>query len=64
MSEFVLSCTSPVDLTKEQLTQRDVKYICFKYQLGDEVYTDNFGESMSYTEFYQKMVDGAQTKSV
>ena len=63
MSDFVLSCTSPVDLKKEQLVERNIKFICFKYQLGDNVYTDDFGESMPYPEFYQKMVDGAETKT-
>lgn len=63
MSNYILSCTSPVDLTKAQLNERDVHYACFKYQLGGEVYPDDFGETMAYPEFYQRMIDGADTKT-
>ncbi len=63
MSNYVLSCTSPVDLTKKHLVDRNVAYSCFKYQLGDEVLTDDFGESLAYPELYKRMVDGEDTKT-
>ncbi len=63
MSNFVLSCTSPVDLNKEQLDNRNIKYMCFKYQLNDDVFTDDFGASLPYAELYQRMIDGAQSKT-
>ncbi len=63
MNDFILSCTSPVDLKKENLESRNISYMCFKYQLGDTVYPDDFGESMPYEQMYQKMVEGADTKT-
>ncbi len=63
MSDFILSCTSPVDLKKENLVNRNIRYMCFKYQLGDKLYDDDFGESMPYAQMYQMMVEGADTKT-
>ena len=63
MSNYILSCTSPVDLNKEHLENRDIKYMCFKYQLGDDVLTDDFGESLPYAELYKRMIDGAESKT-
>ena len=31
MADFVLSCCSTADLTKEHFQQRDISYICFHY---------------------------------
>ena len=33
MADFVLSCCSTADLTKEHFQQRDISYICFHYAL-------------------------------
>ena len=63
MSNFVLSCTSPVDLKKQQLVDRNISYSCFKYQLGNDVLVDDFGETLPYPEFYRRMVDGDDTKT-
>ncbi len=63
MENYVLSCCSTVDLTKEELENRDIHYICPPYQLGGVQYYDDLGESMSMKDFYQAMVDGADTKT-
>ena len=31
MADFVLSCCSTADLTKEHFQQRDISYICFHF---------------------------------
>lgn len=63
MSDYIISCCSTADLTKEHFTKRDIRYICFHYELDGVQYTDDLGESMSFDKFYQAMVDGADTKT-
>lgn len=63
MSNYVLSCCSTADLSKEHFEKRDLKYICFKYYLDGVCYPDDLGQTMSFDDFYQKMVDGADTKT-
>lgn len=63
MSEYVLSCSSTADLTKEHLEKRDIEYICFHYVLDGKDYLDDFGETIPLDEFYLKMQQGADTKT-
>lgn len=63
MSNFILSCCSPADLTKEHFEARDIKYIYFHYYLDEKHYYDDLFETMSANAFYQAMVDGADTKT-
>lgn len=63
MSDYVLSCSTPVDLNIDHVTSRDISFICFHYQLGEETLLDDFGQTLPYPEFYQRMVDGAATKT-
>lgn len=63
MNDFILSCCSTADLTKEHFEKRDIKYICYTYELDGVVYPDDLGQSMSSEEFYRAMVNGAQTKT-
>ena len=58
---FVLSCCSTADLTREHLESRDIRYTCFHFQLAGKEYLDDLGASMSLTDFYQAMRDGADT---
>lgn len=61
MSDFVLSCCSTVDISKEHLEKIDVKYICFHYSLGGVQYQDDLGQSMPLSEFYARMAAGEDT---
>lgn len=63
MSDFILSCCSTADLTKEHFAARNIKYVCFHYELDGKEYPDDLGESMSFDAFYQAMKDGAMTKT-
>ena len=63
MSDFILSCCSTADLTKEHFEARDIKYLCFSYELDGVRYADDLGETMSLTDFYKAMEDGASTKT-
>ena len=63
MSQYVISCCSTADLTKEHFEKRDISYICFHFELDGTQYQDDLGESIPFDEFYQKMTDGAETRT-
>lgn len=58
---FVLSCCSTADLTKEHFEERNISYICFKFSLDGVQYLDDLGASVPISDFYQAMKDGAMT---
>ena len=63
MADFVLSCCSTADLTKEHFQQRNISYICFHYALDGVDYPDDLGESMPFDKFYAAMANGAETRT-
>ena len=63
MSDFVISCCSTADLSKEHFEKRDIKYICFHYELDGVQYPDDLGETMAFDVFYKKMAEGSDTKT-
>ncbi len=60
---YIVSCSSTVDLPKEYLEKRSIRYICFHYQLDGKDMMDDLGESMPLPEFYRAMADGAETRT-
>ena len=62
-NNYVLSCCSTVDISKEHLESRDIKYACFHYFLDGKEYSDDLGVTMPYDKFYEAMVNGADTKT-
>ena len=60
---YVLSCCSTADLSKEHFEFRDIHYICFHYQIDGEDYPDDLGQSMPFDKFYERMKNGADTKT-
>ena len=63
MGNYVLSCSSTADLRQEQLENRDIRYICFHFELGGKQYMDDLGKSISLDEFYHAMANGENTKT-
>ena len=63
MHNYVLSCCSTADLAKEHFESRNISYICFHYFLDGKEYPDDLGQTMPFDQFYQAMVDGADTKT-
>lgn len=63
MSEFYLSCCSTADLSKEWFKKRDIKYVCFHFELDGTQYMDDLGISMPPDEMYRRMTEGADTKT-
>lgn len=61
MSNYMLTCCSTADLSKEHFNSINVPYVCYHYSLNGETYPDDLGESMPFDEFYKKMAEGAET---
>ena len=63
MSEYIISCCSTADLSKEHFNARDIHYICFHYFLNGKPYADDLGQSMPFDKFSEVMANGADTKT-
>ena len=63
MNDFVLSCCSTADLSKEHFEDRNIHYICFHFYLDGKEYSDDLGQSISFDDFYRAMINGAETKT-
>jgi len=63
MVSYILSCCSTADLSREHFQQRDIRYICFHYELDGKQYPDDLGQTIPFDDFYQAMVDGADTRT-
>lgn len=63
MNQYVLSCCSTADLSKQHFQDRGISYICFHYELDGVEYSDDLGESIPFDKFYQSMRDGTATKT-
>lgn len=63
MSDYIISCCSTADLTKEHFESRQISYICFHYELNGKEYVDDLGQSMDFHDFYRAMANGATTKT-
>lgn len=63
MTDYIISCCSTADLSKEHLDKRDISYTFFHYFLDGKEHTDDLWQSMSSGDFYAAMVGGAETKT-
>ena len=63
MSDYVLSCCSTADVTREWLESRDIKHLYFNYYLNGETCKDDFGVTNSPADLYAKMLAGADAKT-
>ena len=61
--DYILSCCSTADLTKEHFERRNIKYVCFHFEVDGKQYPDDLGESFPFSDLYQAMRDGAMTKT-
>lgn len=63
MSNYIISCCSTADLNQSFFDDNKVPFACFQFFVDDVMYEDNLGKSMDFTTFYQKMRDGAMTRT-
>lgn len=63
MNEYILSCCSTADLTKEHFDERDIHYVCFHFAIDGKEYIDDLGATIPFEEFYKRIADGADTRT-
>lgn len=63
MNDYILSCCSTADLTKEHFESKNIHYICFHYYLDGKEMPDDLGQSMPFDKFYEAMRNGADTRT-
>ncbi|OUP17862.1 fatty acid-binding protein DegV [Lachnoclostridium sp. An196] len=63
MSDYILSCSSTVDLTPQQMKERNIRYVCFHFILDGQDHKDDMGQSIAPEELYSRMVAGAEAKT-
>lgn len=63
MSNYIVSGSTTADLSKAHFEKINVKYICYRYQLDGVTYVDDLGETMPFSDFYEKMANGAETST-
>lgn len=63
MNEYILSCCSTADLTAEAFEKRDIHYIYSHFVLDGKAYPDDLGKSMNFSDFYEAMARGADTRT-
>ena len=59
MSDYVLSCCSTADMPLEYVQKRNIPFICYHFNMDGKEYLDDLGQSMSFDEFYKRIVAGA-----
>ncbi len=63
MSEYCLSCCSSADLSTEWFEKRNVRYVCFHYELDGVDHMDDMGATIGPEELFDRMSKGASTKT-
>lgn len=63
MSEYILSCCSTADLSKEHFEERNISYICFHYMLDGVNYPDDLGQTIPFDRFYNMLANGSESKT-
>lgn len=63
MSNYVLSCCSTADLSREHFESRNISYICFHFSLDGVEYADDLGKSIAFEEFYARIKEGADART-
>ena len=59
----ILSCCSTVDLKKEHLEKLNISYTCFHYNLDGVEYPDDLGQTIAFSDFYERLRKGSDSKT-
>ena len=59
MSNFALTCCSTADLPAEYFAKREIRYVCFHFNMNGVEYPDDLGKSMSFEDFYGRIKAGS-----
>lgn len=59
MSEYILTCDSPADISAEHLQRLGVVYLPFHFFIDGVDHADDLGRTVTYPEFYTKIASDA-----
>ncbi len=59
--DYVISCCTSADLSKEHFERRNIRTLCFHFELDGKEYPDDCGQSVSPQELFTRMGEGAMT---
>lgn len=60
MSDYVITCSSTVDLSEELLKERNIPYASFTFTADGKTYSDDYGKSYPIDKFYKDIASGMQ----
>ena len=63
MADYVISCTTHLDLPKEYADSRNFYYTTAPYFMNGKEFRDDLYQCMTAEEFYKAMVDGVDVKT-
>ena len=63
MADYILSCCSTADLSREHLNARTIPYVCFHFFLNDEERIDDLGISTPPKELFDAIKAGASART-
>ena len=63
MNDYVLTCCSTADLSRERFADRNIQVVYFHFMIGNEYYLDDCGESVPPKELFDRMGAGEVTKT-
>lgn len=63
MAEYILSCESTIDLTKDVIEAQDLHFIPFHLTIGNDEYEDDLWQSLKPNDLYTRMEAGEMTRT-
>ena len=63
MTDYILSCCSTADLSKEHFEARDIEYLCAHYTLDGVEYRDDLGRTLPFDKFYDALKAGKKSST-
>lgn len=63
MADYVLSCCGTADLSLDYYKEKNISYVPYHFSIDGVEYEDDFGKTISYHDFYEKMKNGSSTKT-
>ena len=61
MRDYILTCESTADYPASFFAEREIPYVCFHYEIGGEVFTDDLYASITPAEFFGRLKAGARS---
>lgn len=59
MNDYIITCCSTADMTKEYFEEKGIPYACFHFNINGTEYPDDLGQTVPFKDFYQRIREGA-----